>query len=280
MERQARAAGARFEVRDGWNVAVSYAARRAALRDVGVRGRVAPAQVRDAGRPPPALELRPRHRRRRQHLAADDARRARSSSAARPPAGALDVTTAFARAPARRPARPRDVRALHGDRPAPAGHAGPATGARLGRAHARRDPLRGRGPLPDAVRLRARPVRLDRRGGRRRATSAAARSATTRSCGRPRVLDIFRKRRMWRPRPGPQEALRRRHRRRRRARPRDRVLPQAARHHRRRGAREELHRLGRGRPQHDDPALELQDAGGRALLRRLGEALRGPAARN
>jgi glycine/D-amino acid oxidase-like deaminating enzyme len=30
--------------------------------------------------------------------------------------------------------------------------------------------------------------------------------------------------------------------------------------------REELHRVGRGRAQHDDPALELQDAGGRALL--------------
>ena len=36
----------------------------------------------------------------------------------------------------------------------------------------------------------------------------------------------------------------------------------------RRGAGEELHRLGRGGPQHDDPALELQDARGRALLRR------------
>ena len=35
MERQARAAGARFEVRDGWNVAVSYAGEAAALRAVG-----------------------------------------------------------------------------------------------------------------------------------------------------------------------------------------------------------------------------------------------------
>src|SRR5829696_2625098 len=34
----------------------------------------------------------------------------------------------------------------------------------------------------------------------RRATSAAARSATTCWCRRPPVLDIFRKRRMWRPR--------------------------------------------------------------------------------
>ena len=44
---------------------------------------------------------------------------------------------------------------------------------------------------------------------------------------------------------------------------------------RRRRAREELHRLGRGRAQHDDPALELQDRRGRALLRRLAQALRG-----
>jgi glycine cleavage system aminomethyltransferase T len=35
MERQARAAGARFEVRDGWNVAVSYAGEADALRAVG-----------------------------------------------------------------------------------------------------------------------------------------------------------------------------------------------------------------------------------------------------
>jgi glycine cleavage system aminomethyltransferase T len=35
MERQARAAGARFEVRDGWNVAVAYDGEAAALRAVG-----------------------------------------------------------------------------------------------------------------------------------------------------------------------------------------------------------------------------------------------------
>lgn len=35
MERQARAAGARFEVRDGWNVAVAYAGEAEALRTVG-----------------------------------------------------------------------------------------------------------------------------------------------------------------------------------------------------------------------------------------------------
>ena len=35
MERQARAAGARFEVREGWNVAVSYAGEAQRLRTVG-----------------------------------------------------------------------------------------------------------------------------------------------------------------------------------------------------------------------------------------------------
>ncbi len=35
MERQARAAGARFEVRDGWNVAVSFAGEAARLQAVG-----------------------------------------------------------------------------------------------------------------------------------------------------------------------------------------------------------------------------------------------------
>jgi hypothetical protein len=35
MERQARAAGARFEVRDGWNVAVAYRGEAEALRTVG-----------------------------------------------------------------------------------------------------------------------------------------------------------------------------------------------------------------------------------------------------
>ena len=42
-------------------------------------------------------------------------------------------------------------------------------------------------------------------------------------------------------------------------------------------AREGLHRLGRGRAQHDDPALQLQDDRGRALLRRQRQALRGPS---
>ena len=51
-----------------------------------------------------------------------------------------------------------------------------------------------------------------------------------------------------------------------------------ARDHERRDPREALHRLGRGRAQHDDPALQLQDARGRALLRRQREAVRGALA--
>ncbi len=78
--------------------------------------------------------------------------------------------------------------------------------------------------------------------------------------------------------PGAQGLLRRRHHRRRLARAGHRLLPARARDHRRLHPREELHRLGRGRAQHDDPALELQDARGRALLRREREALRGPLA--
>ena len=72
-----------------------------------------------------------------------------------------------------------------------------------------------------------------------------------------------------------EEALRRRHRRRRLARPRDRVLPRdPPRHHRRRDPREELHRLGRGRAQHDDHPLELPHARGRRVLHGERQALR------
>ncbi len=111
--------------------------------------------------------------------------------------------------------------------------------------------------------------------------SAAARSAPTRSDATPAELRCVsssarggcgaRARRAAR-------QLRRRDRRRRRARARDRVLPRAARRQERRGAREELHRLRRRRAQHDDPALELQDARGRALLRREREDVRAAVA--
>ena len=275
MERQARKAGARFEVRDGWNVAVAYAGEAARLRAVGFADASHMRKYEVQGTLPDGLEFGratvdgdatwlPMTTTRALVLGGDaPRRRARRHHRLR-------------RAAPRRPARARDVRALHRDRPAPAGHEARRLAPGLGRADGGRDPLRGRGPLPDAVRRGARPVRVDRGRRRRAATSAAARSARTRSCGRPPVLDIFRKRRMWRPRAGAQAALRRGHRRRRLARARHRLLPQAARDHRRRDPREELHRLGRGRAQHDDPALELQDARGRALLRRLGQALRGP----
>src|SRR3712207_8120350 len=45
------------------------------------------------------------------------------------------------------------------------------------------------------------------------------------------------------------------------ARPGHGLLPAAARHQERRRAGEELHRLRRRRPQHDDPALELPHQG-------------------
>ena len=114
---------------------------------------------------------------------------------------------------------------------------------------------------------------------------ADARSASTRWAprsprGSPPVLDIFRKRRMWRRTPelkdryevvivgGGSHGLA--------------IAYYLARDH---GItdvcdpREELHRLRRGGAQHDDPALQLQDARGRPLLRRLGEAVRAPRRR-
>ena len=84
---------------------------------------------------------------------------------------------------------------------------------------------------------------------------------------------------MWRRAARPQGVIRRRDHRRRLARPRDRVLPaEGARDPRRRDPRGAVHRVGRGGAQHDDPAFELQDARGRALLRREREAVRGPVA--
>ena len=62
-------------------------------------------------------------------------------------------------------------------------------------------PARGRRALPDALRLGAGRVHVDRGRRRRRAAWAAGRWASTRWTGRSRVRDIFRRRRMWRPRP-------------------------------------------------------------------------------
>ena len=72
-----------------------------------------------------------------------------------------------------------------------------------------------------------------------------------------------------------EEALRRRHRRRRLARSRDGVLPRdPPRDHERRDPREELHRLGSRRSQHDDHPSELPHAGRRRVLQGERQALR------
>ena len=75
---------------------------------------------------------------------------------------------------------------------------------------------------------------------------------------------------------GAEARLRRRHHRRRRPWPRRRLLPgQGLGHHQCRGARQGLSRRRQHRAQHGDHPLELPDAGGRALLRRIGPALSG-----
>jgi glycine cleavage system aminomethyltransferase T len=94
MERQARAAGARFEVRDGWNVAVSYADEADALRTVGfadcshlrtyeLQGDLPPLEFGRATVDAEATWL-PMTTTRALILGGD------------PPAGALEVTTGFA----------------------------------------------------------------------------------------------------------------------------------------------------------------------------------------
>ena len=175
--RRARA-GARFELRDGWNVAVVLRGRgggaRAAvgfadcshLRKYELQGELPGARARPRDASTASATWLPH-----------DARRARSCSAA-------------SRRPARSTSRPRSPRcASPGRWRARRSRASRAIDLRpqvtrrrrlaagLGRAHAGRDPVRGRGPLPDAVRRRARPVRLDGRRRTPRAISAAARSA-------------------------------------------------------------------------------------------------------
>ena len=140
----------------------------------------------------------------------------------------------------------------------PHGHPGAGAAPGLDRPPARDPHPRGRGPLPVPVRLGHRRVRVDDRRRRRPSTSAAARRR--RRAGGSSMLDIFRKRRMWRRQAELQELLRRRDHRRRLARPGHRVLPARARDQGRRDAGEALHRLGRRGAQHDDPALQLQDA--------------------
>ena len=199
------------------------------------------------------------------------ARRARSCSAAPSVERARSVdrpraTRALAH---RRPAGARDLRALLRARPARAGRC-PSAASGPGRSRAR--------PATSCARTRiASCCSSARRYGEymwtvvptpASALGGAPMRPSTSSTGRPPVRDIFRQRRMWRPRPELEGLLRRRDHRRRLARPGHRLLPARSTGSPTSRAREELHRLGRGRAQHDDPALELQDARGRALLRR------------
>jgi glycine cleavage system aminomethyltransferase T len=93
MERQARAAGARFELRDGWNVATSYAGERAALAAVAFSDCSHMRKYELQG-DLPALDLG------RATAEGDSTWLPMTPTRALilggdPPAGALDVTTAF-----------------------------------------------------------------------------------------------------------------------------------------------------------------------------------------
>jgi glycine cleavage system aminomethyltransferase T len=93
MERQARAAGARFEVRDGWNVAVSYAGEAAALQTVGFADASHVRKFEVQGELP-ALELgRATVEGESTWLPMTPARALVLGG--EPPAGALEVTTGF-----------------------------------------------------------------------------------------------------------------------------------------------------------------------------------------
>ena len=94
MERQARAAGARFEVRDGWSVAVAYAGEAAALRTVGFADASHTRKYEIQGDVPPGLEFG------RATVDGDSTWLPLTPTRAlvlggEPPAGALDVTTAY-----------------------------------------------------------------------------------------------------------------------------------------------------------------------------------------
>jgi hypothetical protein len=94
MERQARAAGARFELRDGWNVAVAYAGEAGALARVGFADCSHLSKYELHGELP-ALELG------RATQDGDSTWLPMTATRAlvlggEPPAGALDVTSGFA----------------------------------------------------------------------------------------------------------------------------------------------------------------------------------------
>jgi hypothetical protein len=98
MERQARAAGARFEVREGWNVAVAHPGEAQALRAVGFADC---SHIRKF-----EMQAHPRHELRslefgRATIDGDSTWLPMTKTRAlvlggEPPAGALEVTTAFA----------------------------------------------------------------------------------------------------------------------------------------------------------------------------------------
>ena len=94
MERQARAAGARFELRDGWNVAVAYAGEPGTLMSVGFADCSHVSKYELQGELP-ALEFG------RATVDGESTWLPLTETRAlvlggEPPAGALDVTTAFA----------------------------------------------------------------------------------------------------------------------------------------------------------------------------------------
>ena len=110
MERKAKAAGARFEVRDGWNVAIDYASpptqtgwadvshlRKLELQGEGVGGELRTARREGEAwvcRLTPTRELIIGGRLRRNYVHAEVSSQGPGSEPA--PAGAVDVTTCFA----------------------------------------------------------------------------------------------------------------------------------------------------------------------------------------
>ena len=76
MERQARAAGARFELRDGWNVAVAFPGEARARASVAFSD-CSHVRKYELPRRAARARVRPRDRRRRLDVAADDRARGR-----------------------------------------------------------------------------------------------------------------------------------------------------------------------------------------------------------
>ena len=180
MERQARKAGARFEVRDGWNVAVSYAGEAARLRAVGFADASHVRKYEVQGALPDGLEFG------RATIDGDATWLPMTATRALvlggdAPAGALDVTTGFGLLRLAGPLARETFARFTAIDLRPQVTQARRLAPRLGGAHGRRDPVRGRGPLPDAVRRGVRPVRVD--GGRRR-RGTARRRAGRRGCAR------------------------------------------------------------------------------------------------